>query len=129
LAALRWGVPSGSLISKQPLLVRLMSQFERFVEYLHDQLGWPGDVPAPISFDEFSTAHTGTVETSDVWACRFLRLSHDMGRLSRVPLAHGAQESYTRYREWLPFAYRCEQARLAVSRDLDYQPMLRTKSP
>jgi hypothetical protein len=129
LAALRWGVPSGSSVSKQPLLVRLMSQFERFVEYLHDQLGWPDDVPAPISIDAFSTAHTDTVETSDLWASRFLRLSHDMRQLSRVPPAHEAQEAYTRYREWLPFAYRCERARLAVSRDLDYQPMLRIKSP
>src|SRR3984885_5317557 len=103
LAALRWGVPSGSSVSKQPLLVRLMSQFERFVEYLHDQLGWPEDVPAPISFDEFSTAHTGTVQTSDLWASRFLRLSHDMRQLSRVPPAHKAQEAYTRYREWLAF--------------------------
>jgi hypothetical protein len=129
LAALRWGVPSGSSVSKQPLLVRLISQFERFVEYLHDQLGWPDDVPAPISFDEFSTAHIGTVATSDPWAGRFLRLSHDMGQLSRGAPVHEAQDAYMRYRKWLPFAYRCERARLAVSRDLDYQPMLRIKSP
>jgi hypothetical protein len=106
-----------------------MSQFERFVEYLHDQLGWLDDVPAPISFDEFSTAHMSTVEASDPWASRFLRLSHDMGQLSKAPPVHEAQEAYTRYRKWLPFASRCERARLAVSRDLDYQPMLRIKSP
>jgi len=30
-----------------------------------------------------------------------------------------------RYRQWLPFAYRAAQATMAVSLDLDYQPMLR----
>jgi hypothetical protein len=125
LAALRWGVPSGSSVSKQPLLTRLISQFERFVDYLHGQLQWSSAMPAPLSFEEFSAARSGTIATSDIWAGRFLRLSRDMEQLARLTLANDSQGAYTRYREWLPFAYRCERALSAVSRDLDYQPNLR----
>lgn len=125
LAALRWGVPSGSSVSKQPPLARLISQFERFVDYLHGQLKWSSDMPAPVSFEEFSAAHIGTMETSDIWAGRFLRLSRDMEQLARLPPASESQGAYMRYRQWLPFAYRCERAISVVSRDLDYQPMLR----
>jgi hypothetical protein len=122
LAALRWGIPSSSSVSKQALLVRLISQFERFVDYLHGQLKWSCDMPAPVSIEEFSAAHIGTIETQDIWAGRFMRLSRDMEQLARLPPANESQDAYTRYRQWLPFAYRCEQATSAVSRDLDYQP-------
>src|ERR1700678_1410314 len=33
LAALRWGLPAGNPLAKEPLLVRLSSQFERLVDY------------------------------------------------------------------------------------------------
>jgi len=128
LAALRWGVPSDSDAAKQPLLVRLMSQFERFVDYLHDQLHWPSEMPAPLSFDDFCAAHEGAVETPDIWAARFLQLSRDMERLAGRAGIHDSQEAYARYRLWLPFAYRCQCATSAVSRDLDYQPMLRIRA-
>jgi len=129
LAALRWGVPSGSSVSKQPLLTRLISQFERFVDYLHAQLKWSSATPAPIPFEEFSAARTGTTATSDIWAGRFLRLSRDMEQLAGLAPASESQETYTRYRQWLPFAYRCGRALSAVSRDLDYQPNLRDPLP
>ena len=122
LAALRWGLPSGSSVLKQPLLARLISQFERFVDYLHEQLGWTSDVPAPVSLAEFSAAHEGTVETSDLWVGRFLCMSGYMERLAGLSPTHEYQEAYTRYRQWLPFAYRCERANSVVSQDLDYQP-------
>jgi hypothetical protein len=124
LAALRWGVPSGSSVSTQPLLTRLLSQFERFVDYLHGQLKWSDAMPAPLSFEKFSAARSGTIATPDIWAGRFLRLSRDMEQLARLTPANDAQEAYTRYRQWLPFAYRCGRALSAVSRDLDYQPNL-----
>ena len=47
-----------------------------------------------------------------------------MERLAKLAPANDSQEVYTRYRQWLPFAARCDWAVLAVSRDLDYQPML-----
>jgi hypothetical protein len=125
LGALRWGTPVGSSLSRQPLLARLMSQFGRFVDYFHGQLGWVEDIAPHLPFEEFSAAHNGTAESPDIWAGRFLRLTRNMERLAKLPPANDSLEVYTRYRQWLPFAHRCEQARLAVSRDLDYQPTLR----
>jgi hypothetical protein len=46
--------------------------------------------------------------------------------LAKVAPANDSQELYARYRQWLPFAYRCELARSVVGRDLDYQPMCGT---
>src|ERR1700722_310096 len=77
LAALRWGLPSGSSVSKQPLLTRLISQFERFVDYLHEQLGWTSAVPRPVNYEEFVAAQLGSVETRDVWVRRFLHLTEE----------------------------------------------------
>jgi hypothetical protein len=125
LAALRWGLPAGNSVAKEPLLVRLSSQFERFVDYLHDQLGWSSDVPEPLSLELFAAAHLGAAETPDIWVRRFLYLTGEMTRLAKLTASDDSQEIYARYRQWLPFAHRAAQATLAVSLDLDYQPMLR----
>jgi hypothetical protein len=126
LAALRWGIPSNSSFCKQPLLTRLTSQFERFVDYLHGQLRWESDMPAFISLEEFSVAHKGSAEIPDIWVGRFLHLSRTMEQLTRLVPARDAEEAYTRYKQWLPFAYRCERATSAVSQDLAYLPLLRS---
>lgn len=125
LAALHWGLPAGNSIAKEPLLVRLSSQFERFVDYLHEQLGWTDAMPVPVSFEDFVGAHLETVETNDIWLRRFLHLTDEMRRLAKLTATDDSQEIYARYRQWLPFAYRAAQATMAVSLDLDYQPMLR----
>ena len=127
LAALRWGLPTGNSVAKEPLLVRLSSQFERFVDYLHEQLGWTSAVPEPVLFEDFAAAHLGTLEASDIWVRRFLHLTSEMTQVAKVTVPEDSQEPYARYRQWLPFAHRCAQAELAVSLDLDYQPMLRTQ--
>jgi hypothetical protein len=101
----------------------LMAQFERFTDYLHGQLGWTSEVPATVSFEKFSAAHDGAVETSDLWTGRFLRMSRHMEKLARLAPARESQEAYMRYQQWLPFAYRCDRATSEVSRDLDYQPL------
>ena len=125
LAALRWGLPSGSSVTQGPLLIRLSSQYGRFIDYLHGQLGWASDAPEPVCADHFCAAHTGAVQTTDIWLGRFLRLTHDMARLAGLVPKTDPQEAYARYRQWLPFAYHSEQARQVVSRDLDYQPLMR----
>ena len=126
LAALRWGLPAGNPLAKEPLLVRLSSQFERLVDYLHEQLGWTSAVPEPVSFEDFAAARLGAVETPDIWVRRFLRLTGEMLRLANLTASDDSQEIYARYRQWLPFAHRAAQATLAVSLDLDYQPMFRS---
>jgi hypothetical protein len=126
LAALRWGLPVGNSIAKEPLLVRLSSQFERFVDYLHEQLGWTSAVPEPVAYEEFVAAQLAAVETQDIWVARFLHMTGEMSRLARLAATDDSQEIYARYRQWLPFAQRAAQVILVVSLDLDYQPMLRT---
>jgi hypothetical protein len=126
LAALRWGLPAGNRAAKEPLLVRLSSQYERFVDYLYGQLGWASALPEPVSYEDFFAAHLGTVEAPDVWVHRFLQLTAEMRRLAKLTVVDDSHELYSRYRQWLPFAHRCAQATLVVSLDLDYQPMLRT---
>jgi hypothetical protein len=125
LAALRWGLPAGNTVAKEPLLVRLSSQFERFLDYLHEQLGWSSAVPEPVTYEEFVAAQVEALETRDIWVRRFLHLTDEMSRLAKHTGADDSHEIYARYRQWLPFAHRAAQATLAVSLDLDYQPMLR----
>jgi hypothetical protein len=127
LAALRWGVPSSSAVAKQPLLSRLMSQFERFIDYFHGQLNWSSDTPTPVSFEAFFPAHDGTVETTDMWLGRFLHLTRKLEQLAGLSFALDSRETYTRYLQWLPFAYRCERVTSVVSQDLDYQPTQRIR--
>jgi hypothetical protein len=128
LAALRWGLPAGNPIAKEPLLVRLSSQFERFVDYLHQQLGWTSTEPEPVTYDDFAAAQLEGVETRDIGVRRFLHLTDEMRRLAELPTSDDSQELYVRYRQWLTFAHRAAQATLSVSLDLDYQPMLRINS-
>jgi hypothetical protein len=125
LAALRWGLPAGNSVAKEPLLIRLSSQFERFVDYLHEQLGGSNAVPEPVTYEEFVAARLGAAHTRDMWVRRFVRMNDEMRRLAKLAAADDSQEVYARFLQWLPFAYRASQATLAVSLDLDYQPMPR----
>ena len=127
LGALRWAVPSDSDVARQPLLTRLISQFERFIDYLHGQLKWPSEIPTPASIEEFSAALQGTAKKTDAWVERFLSLNHRMAQLTGPTRAQESAEVYGRYRQWLPFAYRCDRASSVVIQDLDYQPMLPTR--
>lgn len=130
LAALRWGLPTGHAASVQPVLTRLIIQFEQFADYLHDELGWTSiAVPELVSFDDFSAAQRGTGATPGTWLGRFLRLSRDMAQLARLDCTEPLPQAYERYRQWLPFAYRAAQVTAAVSRDLDYQPIVRGAGP
>jgi hypothetical protein len=125
LAALHWGLPSGHPASVHPLLMQLGSQFLLFADYLHGQLGWTStEAPEVVPFESFSAVYCAGGETSDPWLGRFLRLNRDMARLARLDPAADPKEAYGRYQQWLPLAYRVEQMTTAVSRDLDYQPMV-----
>jgi hypothetical protein len=125
LAALRWGLPGGHPVTVQPLLSQLSFQFEQFAGYLQSHLRDPGAAaPEVVSLERFSAAyHTGDA-MSDRWLGRFLRLNRDMARLARLDLAVDPHEAHRRYKQWLPFAYRAERITTAVSRDLDYQPIV-----
>jgi len=125
LAALRWGLPAGHSVAREPLLVRLSSQFERFVDYLQGQLRWTSAESEPVPYEEFIAVRLGAAEVRDTWVARFLHMSGEMRRLAKLNGTEDSREAFARYREWLPFAQRATQATRAVSLDLDYQPMLR----
>jgi hypothetical protein len=92
-------------------------------------LRWSSDIPATITFEEFSAAHSGAEATSDVWAGRFLQLNRAMEQLARVVPSRESLDAYARYRQWLPFAYRRDRATSVISRDLAYQPNARDPMP
>ena len=122
LAALRWGLPSMHPASVQSILMRLSSQFERFIDYLYGQLAWATSaVPTAVSIEYFSAAYRAGHDPSDPWLGRFLRLNRDMAQLALLDCDAGPQEAYARYEQWLPFAYRVNEMTTAVSQDLDYQ--------
>jgi len=125
LAALRWGLPAGNSIAREPLLVRLSSQFERFVDYLQGQLRWTSAESQPVPYEEFVAVQLGAAEVRDTWVARFLHMSGEMRRLAKLTGTEDSRETFARYQQWLPFAQRATQATRAVSLDLDYQPMLR----
>ena len=127
LAGLRWGLPSGHPASRQPLLTQLSAQFERFADHLHEELDWAADPePHPVPLECFAAIRCADEPTTNLWLGRFLRLDREMARLAGLEVAADAREAYERYRQWLPFAYRAEQMTAAVSRDLDYRPILST---
>jgi Ion channel len=127
LAALRWGLPSGHPASGQPQLTQLSAQVERFGEHLHGELGWasaPG--PSDVSFQCFLAACCAGEQTTDLWLARFLRMEREMVLMASLDTAVDPRESYERYQQWLPSAYRAELMTAAVSRDLDYRALPRT---
>src|SRR5580698_4698391 len=97
LAALRWGLPAGNSVAREPLLVRLSSQFERFVDYLHEQLRWTSAMTEPVGYEEFVSARLGAAETRDIWVRRFLHLTDEMGRLAKLGATIDSEEVYARY--------------------------------
>ena len=132
VAALRWGVPGGRLDSLRPDLVPLTTQLNQFGDYIHPLLQWKStDVPAlpgAQAFEQAWRTAPGSGEP-DPWVSQFRRLNVDMARLTRTDLDDDLQEAYLRFTQWLPFAYRMHHLIRAVSRDLDYQPIIVMSGP
>ncbi|GAA1399886.1 FUSC family protein [Oerskovia paurometabola] len=132
LGALRWGLPAGHPATATPGLVPLTFQFLEFGEYLQKRLRWTSHaVPEVVSSDEFaglarSGHHRGR---QDEWVARFVELDRDMADLAGIEPLTDLDDAYRRYTQWLPFAYRAQQITFAVSRDLDYQPIIVTDKP
>ncbi|WP_029145981.1 FUSC family protein [Microbacterium luticocti] len=134
IGALRWCVPGSADVTREPALVRLVQAFDAFRDHLQGELGWASPaVPDPVDADAFAAAAARfaapgptavpTVGT-DPWVVRFLTVQHRMGELLHAE-PDGEAAAYDRYRAWLPFAYRAQAFLVAVSRDLDYQPIAR----
>ena len=125
LAALRWGLPPGHPATDRPLLMQLIVQFKRFADRSQEELGWAPDLtPSGVSIECFSAARGSDEQTTDPWLRRFLRLEREMALMAGCDRLADPCEAYARYRQWLLFASRAEQTTIAVSRDLDYRPLL-----
>ncbi len=132
LEALRWGLPTGHPATTQPGLVPLTFQFLEFGEYLQKRLRWTSHaVPEIVGAEEFTRVAQSHRRhgRQDEWVVRFLDLEHDMATLAAIEPLTDLDDSYRRYTQWLPFAYRAQQITLAVSHDLDYQPIIVTDKP
>lgn len=139
IAGLRWGLPASNPVTQEPTLLPLTEQFDKFQAYMHPLLNWKStDVPEALSradFDRLIEADrklhgsmnrrraAKLADAGDPWVTRFAGVNRDMGELvQEVPFAD-LEEAYTRYLQWLPFAYHARQFTIAVSKDLDYQPV------
>lgn len=132
IGALRWGLPSGHPASREPALVPLTFQLLEFGDQLQDVLRWrSAGTPAVVDRERFAALAGGRDGggPGDEWVARFVRLDADMAELARIAPLADVDEAYDRYAAWLPFAYRTQQITLAVSRDLDYQPVILTDRP
>lgn len=142
IGGLRWGLPSSNPVTKQPTLLPLTEQFTSFQEYMHPLLDWKSsDVPETVSEASFSRqiraefdpegengprrrrSRARRADDGDAWVRRFGQVATEMSNLAGVTPFDDLKEAYSRYVEWLPFAYRAQQFSDAVSRDLDYQPV------
>lgn len=124
IGALRWGLPAGTPGSDHPLLHQLSTAFDRFVTFLAESKGWTlGRPPDAVDNDEFVAAMFGE-RSANRWLSEFLGLNRGMVAVARLDSTPDPRDAYARYREWLPFAYRAHWITEAVSRDLDYRPLL-----
>lgn len=120
--ALRWGLPEGHPGSQTPWLPTLLTGLETFTHYFHERfISEPLTMhPDPVSFADFEAALDGEAETEDSWLTRFFEINHYMSELVHLQGPPDAKEAYTRYTEWLPFAYRNRAFFEASARDLGY---------
>ncbi|AWB86141.1 FUSC family protein [Mycetocola zhujimingii] len=138
IGGLRWGLPASNPVTSEPTLIPLTDQFDDFATYMHPLLQWTStDVPETVTAGEFSRQVRAELakdrprarrrvqrrDDGDPWVHRFVLVNRDMARLAGIEPLEDIDEAYTRYVEWLPFAYRAQQFSTAVSRDLDYQPI------
>ncbi|QCX27828.1 FUSC family protein [Nocardioides jishulii] len=132
IGALNWGLPTGHPASVQASLPPLTYQFLEFTDQLQDLLRWSDrQVPEVVPHDVFAAhAGDGVLDSPrDRWVTTFLGLNAQMARLAGVEPLADMDDVYRRYSRWLPFAYRSQSTTLAVSDDLDYQPLIVTDMP
>ncbi len=131
LSTLRWGLPSGHPGATQPTLGPLTFQFLEFADYLQSRVRWSDvDVPEVVSRDSFTAHLSGSrVDRPDGWVRAFIELEHALQGLAGADPLADVEDAYQRYTAWLPFTYRAQQVTLAVSADLDYQPVIVAAGP
>lgn len=129
-AGLRWGVPDNAPLKAHPSLQALVSALpamiddleHRFVPVVHRSR------PIPLDPTSFADVMRGRLGPSDPWAERFLEMDREVRELAGGMPAGTHEETYHRYREWLPFAARISDFVDATTWDLGYGKDLRPDS-
>ena len=120
VGALRWGLPRGHLAGQAPWLLALHAGLDMVISYVEERFlsEHLKKAPAPVSFETFETTSEDDEEPSDPWLARFLEMQRYMQDLAQLEGPPALEESYERYKEWLPFAHRNRAFFEASARDL-----------
>ncbi len=121
VAALRFGLPKGHPATHDPWLPPLTTGFGDVMREVEDHFGpdVARDRPHPVPFERFCAALAGQAgEERDERLEEFLALDRFMRRLARVEGPPDAEETYERYRTWLPFATASREFVSTLARDL-----------
>jgi hypothetical protein len=129
--ALRWGLPKDHATRQAPSLPTLITGLGMMISYIDERfLSEPLEkAPAPVPFETFETALTRGKEPSDRWLARFLEMQLYMQNLAGLVEPPSREESYERYKEWLPFAHRSRAFFEASAKDLGYELRALDRSP
>ena len=77
--------------------------------------------PGPVPFETYQAALTREKDPSDWFLGRFLQMERWMRDLARLEEEPDLEESYARYKEWLPFTHRVRSFFEATAADLGYE--------
>jgi hypothetical protein len=123
VGALRWGLPRGHLAGQAPWLLALHAGLDMVISYVEERFlsEHLKKAPAPVSFETFETTSEDDEEPLDPWLARFLEMQRYMQDLAQLEGPPALEESYERYKEWLPFAHRNRAFFEASARDLGYE--------
>lgn len=122
--ALRWGLPTGHHATQTPWLPTLIAGLLAVTDHVEEHFltGRLEVTPEPVPFETFEEAAvTREKDPSDRLLGRFLRMERWMHDLARVEEEPDAEESYGRYKSWLPFAHRIRTFFEAAAADLGYE--------
>jgi hypothetical protein len=130
-SALSWGLPKDHPGSRTPWLPALITGFDMVTTFLEERFlsEHLGEAPSPVPFETFRAALEHDKEPSDPWLERFLEMQLFMRDLARLEGPPDTEESYDRYEEWLPFAYRSRAFFETSASDLGYELHELDRSP
>jgi hypothetical protein len=118
LALLRWGLPASEAMTQDPLLAALLDEYGMTLERLQRSFVGPPDLqpPEPVSRAEFASERG----QDDPHVSAFRELQHTARAAAGIDSSEDEGDSYSQYREWLPFAYRNQVVIARVADALGY---------
>ncbi len=121
--SLRWGLPHGHPGSQTPWLPTLLTGLETVTDYMEERFlsRRLAEPPDPVPFETFEAALLRGKEPADYWLGRFLQMNAFMRDLVHLEDPPDPEESYGRYKRWLPFAYRNRAFFETAAKDLGYE--------